>query len=165
MIRPDRIRRSRRRRLRLMRASTTTAASPTSGRRWPGCGRSRSAMAAPARSATASAARLAYLMATRSDADCNVGYYGVAIENYLGEADAIRTTAPSAHRRPRRAVHRGGARRQIVPHAVADPQVRDGGLSRGRPCLRAPARTELSGRRRRARRSAVACLPRPPSRA
>jgi carboxymethylenebutenolidase len=34
--------------------------------------------------------RTAYLMATRSDADCNVGYYGVAIEKYLGEAPAIR---------------------------------------------------------------------------
>lgn len=34
--------------------------------------------------------RLAYLMATRSDAECNVGYYGVAIEKYLGEASAVR---------------------------------------------------------------------------
>jgi carboxymethylenebutenolidase len=34
--------------------------------------------------------RTAYLMATRSDADCNVGYYGVALEKYLGEAPAIR---------------------------------------------------------------------------
>jgi carboxymethylenebutenolidase len=33
--------------------------------------------------------RLAYLMATRSDADCNVGYYGVGIETLLGEAAAI----------------------------------------------------------------------------
>ena len=33
--------------------------------------------------------RLAYLMATRSDADCNVGYYGVGIEELLGEASAI----------------------------------------------------------------------------
>jgi len=33
--------------------------------------------------------RTAYLMATRSDADCNVGYYGVALEQYLGEAHAI----------------------------------------------------------------------------
>ena len=33
--------------------------------------------------------KLAYLMATRSDADCSVGYYGVGIENALGEADGI----------------------------------------------------------------------------
>ena len=33
--------------------------------------------------------KLAYLMATRSDADCNVGYYGVGIENALAEATAI----------------------------------------------------------------------------
>lgn len=32
---------------------------------------------------------LAYLMACRSDADCNVGYYGVGIEQRLGEADKI----------------------------------------------------------------------------
>lgn len=34
--------------------------------------------------------RLAYLMAARSDADCAVGYYGVNIEGYLGEAERIR---------------------------------------------------------------------------
>jgi len=33
--------------------------------------------------------KLAYLMATRSDADCNVSYYGVGIENALNEASAI----------------------------------------------------------------------------
>lgn len=33
--------------------------------------------------------RLAYLMAARSDADCNVGYYAVGIENNLGEAASI----------------------------------------------------------------------------
>ncbi len=33
--------------------------------------------------------KLAYLMATRSNADCNVGYYGVGIENALDEADRI----------------------------------------------------------------------------
>jgi carboxymethylenebutenolidase len=33
--------------------------------------------------------KLAYLMATRSDADCNVGFYGVAIEADLGEASRI----------------------------------------------------------------------------
>ncbi|NIA71699.1 dienelactone hydrolase family protein [Pelagibius litoralis] len=33
--------------------------------------------------------KLAYLMATRSDADCNVGYYGVGLGDLLGEADRI----------------------------------------------------------------------------
>ncbi len=33
--------------------------------------------------------KMAYLMATRSDADCNVGYYGVQIDSLLGEADKI----------------------------------------------------------------------------
>lgn len=34
--------------------------------------------------------KLAYLMATRSSADCSVGYYGVGIENALGEAKNIK---------------------------------------------------------------------------
>lgn len=33
--------------------------------------------------------KLAYLMATRSDADCNVGYYGVGLGDLLGEAGNI----------------------------------------------------------------------------
>jgi carboxymethylenebutenolidase len=33
--------------------------------------------------------KLAYLMATRSSADCNVSYYGVGIENALNEAAAV----------------------------------------------------------------------------
>lgn len=33
--------------------------------------------------------KLAYLMATRSDADCSVGYYGVGIENALDEIGTI----------------------------------------------------------------------------
>ena len=33
--------------------------------------------------------KLAYLMATRTDADCNVGYYGVGIEELLTEASNI----------------------------------------------------------------------------
>ncbi len=33
--------------------------------------------------------RLAYLTATRTDCDASVGYYGVGIEGYLGEADRI----------------------------------------------------------------------------
>jgi len=35
--------------------------------------------------------KLAYLMATRSDADCNVGYYGVGIENALDESSNIKS--------------------------------------------------------------------------
>ena len=34
--------------------------------------------------------RLAYMMATRSDADCNVSYYGVGLDGLLGEAGNIR---------------------------------------------------------------------------
>jgi carboxymethylenebutenolidase len=34
--------------------------------------------------------RLAYMMATRSDADCNVGYYPVGIQELLGEAKNIK---------------------------------------------------------------------------
>lgn len=34
--------------------------------------------------------KLAYLSATRTDADCSVGYYGVAIEKALGEAGKIK---------------------------------------------------------------------------
>jgi carboxymethylenebutenolidase len=34
--------------------------------------------------------KLAYLMATRSSTDCSVGYYGVGIENALGEAKNIK---------------------------------------------------------------------------
>ena len=33
--------------------------------------------------------KLAYLMATRTDADCNVGYYGVGIENALNESGKV----------------------------------------------------------------------------
>ena len=36
--------------------------------------------------------KLAYLMAARSDADCSVGYYGVGLDELLGEAGGI--TAP-----------------------------------------------------------------------
>jgi carboxymethylenebutenolidase len=34
--------------------------------------------------------KLAYLMATRSDSDCNVGYYGVGIQDQLDEAKNIK---------------------------------------------------------------------------
>jgi carboxymethylenebutenolidase len=34
--------------------------------------------------------RLAYMMATRSDADCNISYYGVGLEGLLGEAGNIK---------------------------------------------------------------------------
>jgi carboxymethylenebutenolidase len=34
--------------------------------------------------------KLAYLMAARSDADCNVSYYGVGIEELLGESSGIK---------------------------------------------------------------------------
>jgi len=34
--------------------------------------------------------KLAYLMATRSDADCNISYYGVGIQDMLDEAKNIK---------------------------------------------------------------------------
>ena len=34
--------------------------------------------------------KLAYLMATRSDVDCSVGYYGVGIQDLVGEAKSIK---------------------------------------------------------------------------
>lgn len=34
--------------------------------------------------------KLAFLMATRSDCDCNVSYYGVGLDELLSEADAIK---------------------------------------------------------------------------
>ena len=33
--------------------------------------------------------KLAFLMATRSDADCNIGYYGVGLDELLGEAGSV----------------------------------------------------------------------------
>ncbi|MDH3231858.1 MAG: dienelactone hydrolase family protein [Alphaproteobacteria bacterium] len=33
--------------------------------------------------------KLAFLMATRSDADCNIGYYGVGLDELVGEAGSI----------------------------------------------------------------------------
>lgn len=37
--------------------------------------------------------RLAFMMATRSDADCNISYYGVGLDGLLGEAGHIRAPA------------------------------------------------------------------------
>ena len=51
---------------------------------------------------------LAYLMACRSDADCNVGYYGVGIENKLGE---------SAHLRKPLVLHIAEADKFVPPEA------------------------------------------------
>ena len=34
--------------------------------------------------------KMAYLMATRSDADCNISYYGVGIQDLLGESASIK---------------------------------------------------------------------------
>lgn len=66
--------------------------------------------------------RTAYLMASRSDADCNVGYYGVAIETYLGEADAIRTPL-LLHIAGRDALSTEEARAQIVQTLSHNPHV------------------------------------------
>lgn len=54
--------------------------------------------------------KLAYLMATRSDADCNVAYYGVGIEKNLDEATAI--DCPLL-------MHMGGKDQFVPPEAQA----------------------------------------------
>jgi carboxymethylenebutenolidase len=66
--------------------------------------------------------RMAYLMAARSDADCSVGYYGVAIEKYLGEADAI--AAPLLlHVAGRDKLSSDAARRQIEQTLSLNPHI------------------------------------------
>ena len=54
--------------------------------------------------------KLAYLMATRSDADCNVSYYGVGIEGALPEAAQIRKPL---------ILHVAGADKFVPPEAQA----------------------------------------------
>jgi carboxymethylenebutenolidase len=66
--------------------------------------------------------RTAYLMATRSDADCNVGYYGVAIDRFLGEADSI-SRPLLLHVAGRDALSTEAAREQIVQTLSRNPQV------------------------------------------
>lgn len=58
---------------------------------------------------------LAYLMGCRSDADCNVGYYGVGIEKHLGEAANIRKPL---------VLHIAEADKFVPPEA--QQQIRDG---------------------------------------
>ncbi len=86
--------------------------------------------------------KLAYLMATRSNADCSVSYYGVGIEKNLDEASAI-TKPYLAH---------VAEKDQFVPPEVpaADPRSVVQGqprrrllLSRLRPCLRPRRRRAL----------------------
>lgn len=55
--------------------------------------------------------RLAFLMATRTDVDCAVGYYGVNLQNYLEEADRIR----------RPLLMHMAADDMLVPPAVREP--------------------------------------------
>jgi carboxymethylenebutenolidase len=66
--------------------------------------------------------RMAYLMAARSDADCSVGYYGVAIEKYLGEADAIATPL-LLHVAGRDKLSSDAARQQIQQTLSLNPHV------------------------------------------
>ena len=58
---------------------------------------------------------LAYLMGCRSDADCNVGYYGVGIEKHLDEAKNIRKPM---------VLHIAEADKFVPPEA--QQQIRDG---------------------------------------
>jgi carboxymethylenebutenolidase len=66
--------------------------------------------------------RTAYLMATRSDADCNVGYYGVALERYLSEAPAI-TKPLLLHIAGRDALCTEAARSEIKQTLSSHPQI------------------------------------------
>ena len=52
-------------------------------RGWPGCNGKVGAVG------YCLGGRLAYLTATRTDSDASVGYYGVGIEGYLGEAERL----------------------------------------------------------------------------
>ncbi len=89
---------------------------------------------------------LAYLTATRTDADASVGYYGVSIQDKLGEAANIKKPLIAAHRRQGRvhaaagaAEDRGGPQSQSARH---------------RPCLSADG-SRLRARRRRSLRQGV----------
>ena len=52
--------------------------------------------------------RMAYLTAARTDAECSVGYYGVNIDRYLGEAENIGRPLMLHIARRRRTVQRRG---------------------------------------------------------
>jgi carboxymethylenebutenolidase len=66
--------------------------------------------------------KLAYLMATRSDADCNVSYYGVAIEADLAEASRI-TRPLMLHIAEKDQFVPAPAQAQIKAALGADPRV------------------------------------------
>ena len=79
--------------------------------------------------------RLAYMMATRSDANCSVSYYGVMLDSLLGKSRGIQESAAHAHRREgsiRAAAgpdqDQGGVAHQFQGHHVH--------LQGGRPRLR-----------------------------
>jgi len=64
--------------------------------------------------------KLAYLMAARSDADANVSYYGVGLDELLGEADGIRHPYLS-HVAEKDAFVPPEAQAKIVPALQAHP--------------------------------------------
>ena len=66
--------------------------------------------------------RTAYLMAARSDADCNVGYYGVALERHLDEASSIRKPL-LLHIAGRDALCSDAARAEIMQTLSRNPHV------------------------------------------
>ena len=66
--------------------------------------------------------KLAYLMATRSDADCNVSYYGVAIEADLAEVSRI-TRPLMLHIAEKDQFVPAAAQAQIKAALGADPRV------------------------------------------
>lgn len=66
--------------------------------------------------------KLAYLMATRSDADCNVSYYGVGLDELLGESENIAHPL-LAHVAELDKFVPPEARDKIVAHFTEHPQI------------------------------------------
>ncbi len=66
--------------------------------------------------------KLAYLAAARTDADANVGYYGVGLEEYLGEVDNIRTPL-LLHIAEADKFSNAAARMQILAATAANPNI------------------------------------------
>ena len=86
--------------------------------------------------------RLAFMMATRADADLNISYYGVGIDGLLGELKNVSKPLAGAYRRSRqiRAAGRAGPDRGRGSRQSSCARLR---LSECRPCFRARERHAL----------------------
>ena len=93
---------------------------------------------------------LAYLMAARSDADCNVGYFGVRIEKYLGEAGNVAQPLDAAHSGGRSAcLARGAGANQSRARRPRGALFLSGGRSRVQPRRREKLQSGCNGAGRR----------------